>query len=163
MPPGKPHKPVDWKTNLLTSISHIMEQKKFWQSSNFWTNIALFFGSLFIGFPAEAASETVYSVFSAIAGAGIVRNFLKDASPSIQQIKTKNFWAYLLSIVASIFPAIGAFPESFAQDLQQLTTALFNQNWQSAILQLIAVVNVVAHLLQKGGQAEREEIGRPSR
>lgn len=131
--------------------------KKFWQSSNFWVSIVLAIGALFVGFPAEEAKDWIYQLFGVLSGGMILRNFFKD-NPlkfDLSKIKTANFWNYIAVIVTSI---VGTqLPPELFTNLQQITEALMNADWQAAMLVAFQLVNIIYHLV-KSKKAARSEL-----
>lgn len=121
------------------------QQKKWWQSTNFYISAVLVIGSLFIGFPEETAQSAVYGIAGILAAAGIIRNWAKDARFDFSQIQSANFWNYIATLAAVISPI--ALPENLFQEAQEVTRALFEQNWQSVLISGFSMLSILFNII----------------
>lgn len=131
-------------------MSNVMD-KKFWQSSNFWTNLALAVGAAFValggtGFPDDAATKLVAGVFAVFAAGSILRNYFKNVQLSGKLgdlFKSSNFIAALLTMLA------GALPWLPVEALQELFDAILAGNLQAILIASFNIVNIIYHLFLK--------------
>lgn len=121
-----------------------MENKKFWQSSNFWIALVLTIGGLWVGFPEGEAQGTVSALFALIASAGLLRNKLKDLQIDWRAwLSSKNTWNYLAAALTAAIPAI---PLDLFDRLQDLATALIGGNWQGILTALFSIGTMLYYI-----------------
>ena len=116
-------------------------QKKFWQSTNFWTAVVLLVGSVWVGFPEGAAGQAVGAVFALVASGAIIRNFVKSAGKPnlLQALMSSNFWAQLGTVVVSVLPLI---PAQAITDLETIVQSILGGNWQGAIVAAFSLIKI---------------------
>lgn len=128
-----------------------ISQKKFWQSSNFWTNIALAVGAAIVAlggaqFPDDAATKLVGGIFGVFAAGNILRNYFKTVQLSGKigdLFKSANFIAALLTFLVGVFPWLPV------EALQDLFDAILAGNLQSILISAFNIINVIYHLFLK--------------
>lgn len=121
-------------------------EKKFWQSTNFWVNVAMLVLGGFIGFSQAMAEDIIGAVFGVFAAFTSIRNFLKDASFDFKKwVTDSNFWNYLAAVAIAIFPMI---PGSLFAALEDVLINAINGNWQAAIIAGITLVNIIYKLVK---------------
>ena len=116
-----------------------MEEKKFWQSTNFITYAAILVVGLFIGFP-EGAPGTITQIILGIAS---IRNLIKDGKfDVVKWVTDANFWGYLASIAAIALPGV-LDPEMFDY-LSDIVTGLINgESLQSILVSAFALLTII--------------------
>jgi len=116
--------------------------KKWWQSSNFWTNIVLFLSGLFVGFPQGEAATAVASVFALIASGKLLYNYFKSGVKFDFKSWAGNLnnRGYLATLIVSIFPA---FNSELLSPVWDAMRALLDQNWQGLLVAVITFVNMI--------------------
>ena len=125
-----------------------MNPKPFYTSSNFWTFLALAIGALFVGFPEDAAKETVSAIFAIFAAFRGVREWIKN-NPKFKEEgedNNSNFWAYLATAVTAAFPLV---PIEIFDNLQAIIAAAIGGNWQGVFTALFALATILYNLLRK--------------
>lgn len=116
-----------------------MEEKKFWQSTNFITYATILVLGLFIGFP-EGAPGTITQIILGIAS---LRNLISDGKfDVIGWVKDANFWGYLASIAAIALPGI-LDPKMF-EYLSDIVLGLINgESLQSILVSAFALLTII--------------------
>jgi hypothetical protein len=133
----------------------VLVEKKWYQSSNFWTWIVLLIGSLIVNFSEiqGAATDMVSQIFALIAGGKMLHNFQKKGVGwDISQIGGSNFWGYL-ALIATQITSI-AIPDQLWTDLQQIAENLLLGNWQGAIGAVFSAIVIIANLVKTGKAAK---------
>jgi len=128
--------------------------KPFWQSANFWTAVVLVIGGLFVGFPAEAAENTVLNIFTLIAGSMGIREWLKG-KPKLdpeKAVNRSNWWNYLATVVISIFPNL---PPEILTQLEEAVGSAIAGNWQGLIVAVFSIATILYNLFQQRKKEEK--------
>lgn len=122
--------------------------KKWWQSSNFWTDIIMIIAAVFVGFPTEDGTAGVTAIFALIGAGKAIREFLKSGvKPSIlKPLQDSNFWNYVATVAVAIIPSI---PIEIFDSLQIIASNLIGGNWQGAIVAAFSLVTILYNLLKK--------------
>ena len=128
-----------------------MQEKKFWQGTNFWIAIVLAGGGLFVGFPQDDARDLIGSLFALIGSAGALREKLKGLTPVSWKdwIRSPNTWNYLGAAIVSIVPAI---PVDMFQRMRDLLDSAIGGNWQGIITALFSI-GTMLYFIFKGPQS----------
>lgn len=122
------------------------QEIKFWQGTNFWVALVLFFGGLFVGFPDGEAKHAVEAVFAAIAAVFAVRERVKGLGIDWKAwITSKNTWNYLGAFVTAIIPAI---PLDLFARLNDLAVAIIGGNWQGIVTSVFSIATILYYLLK---------------
>ena len=122
-----------------------LNTKKFWQSSNFWTNIVLLIGALFVGFPEDAGQEIVLQLFALISGGQMLRNFFKkEGTFDWKQVTTVNFWNYLAAIILSITQL--NLPPEFFDGLREVVEGIINKDWQVVVRAVFSIATMLYYI-----------------
>lgn len=121
-------------------------EKKWYQSSNFWTAAVLMIGGAFVGFPEQIGTEVVGLIFGLIAGGKSLQNFLDNAKLDMKAwAADANFWNYLGTIIVAIVPTLPA------ETITHLETAVVNAiggNWQGMIIALFSLGTILYKVLK---------------
>lgn len=126
-----------------------IKEKKFWESSNFWTAVALIIGGLFVGFPVEDAEGGVLNLFGIVGAFKAVREYFKQYKPKAdieKAINSSNFWNYIGVVVVSIVPNI---PAGFIENIQELVVSAVGQNWQGVLVALFSIATIIFNISKK--------------
>lgn len=110
--------------------------------------MALAIGALFVGFPEDAAKETVSAIFAIFAAFRGVREWIKNNPKfkEVGEINNSNFWAYLATAVTAAFPLV---PIEIFDNLQAIIAAAIGGNWQGVFTALFALATILYNLLKK--------------
>ncbi len=128
--------------NKAEKTQKIAADKKWWQSSNFWTNVVLLLSGLFVGFPQGEATNAIAAIFALVVSGKMIYNWVK-AGVKIDfagWISNSNNKTYLAALITAIFPL---FPGTVFDPLWQALQALFSQNWQGFLVAILTLVNII--------------------
>ena len=126
-------------------------QKKWWQSTNFYIAMALFIAGLFTGIPKIETASLVQSVFAVFAAAVAFRD--KVSNPKLDWqgwLKEKNTWNYLSVMLVALVPTLSP---QFAETLRSLFDNINMGNWQGAITAVFSVLTMLWYAIRGGGTA----------
>lgn len=123
-------------------------QKKWYQSANFYIALVLAIGGFFIGFPENAAKDTVAALFALIAGGGVIYQFAKarPATKGKAWFTDGNFWNYVTTVVVSLLPTFGG---ELIEPVRQIAESLLGGNWNGAIIGAISLVTILIKIFRK--------------
>jgi len=137
----------------LSKILHMSTslEKKFWESSNFWTTLALAVGAAIVAlggaqFPDDATTKIVAGIFGVFAAGNVLRNYIKNLKLTGKfgdLFKSPNFIASLLTFLVGVFPWLPVEP------LQDLFEAIVSGNLQAILIAAFNIVNIIYHLFLK--------------
>lgn len=123
-----------------------MEEKKFWQSTNFYVNTVMVVLGSVLGFSEAMAQELVLAIFGTITVIFNLRNLLKDARFDwLKWVQDSNFWNYLAGAIIAAVPVI---PAGLFDALNDALVAAINGNWPAAFIAGVTVFNIVYKLLR---------------
>lgn len=123
-----------------------MEDKKWFQSSNFWTAAVLLIGGAFIGFPEEIGTNIVNLLFALIAGGKTLQNFFDNAKFDIKKwAGDANFWNYLGTLLVALIPTL---PTETILHLESAVTSALGGNWQGMIIALFSLGTIIYNILK---------------
>lgn len=128
--------------------------KKWYESANFWTAVVLALGGLFVGFPAEAASNTVANIFVLIGGGMGIREWIKGKpkfSPT-EALNRSNWWNYIGTVAVALVPQI---PVAVIDEMERAVQAALGGNWQGLIVALFSIATIIYNLLQQRKQEQK--------
>lgn len=122
--------------------------KKFWQSSNFWTDIIMILAIVFVGFPQEAGIGGVAAIFGILAAGKAVREYLATGpKPAWKEaLKNSNFWNYLATAAVAIVPGL---PPEIFNSTEEITKNLIDENWQGAIVAAFSLITILYNVFKK--------------
>lgn len=122
-------------------------QKPWYTSSNFWTFAALTIGALFVGFPEDAAKETVSAIVGLVASFRGVREWIKNQPKfkPVEEINRSNFWAYLATAVTAAVPLI---PVEIFDNLQNIVENLIGGNWQGVLTGIFGLATILYNIFR---------------
>ena len=123
------------------------EGKKWWQSSNFWTDVIMIAAIVFVGFPTEAGISGVAAIFAIVASGKAVRAWLATGpKPDIRKaLKDSNFWNYLATAAVAIIPGL---PAELFDSAETITRNLIDGTWQGAIAAAISLITILYNLFK---------------
>ena len=126
----------------------ITEEKKWYQSSNFWTNVVMIAGVLMVGFPVEAGIGSVAAIFAIFAGGKAIREYLKTGPKVnwLDALKNSNFWNYIATILVAIVPGI---PTEVIDASQDVAENLISGNWQAGLIAAFSLFNILFNIFKK--------------
>lgn len=119
----------------------------FLQSSNFWTNVVLAVGGLFVGFQPELGADLVIQLFGFLAAAKAVRTYFRN-KPEVDAgaaVNNSNWWGYVATVVTSFVPSL---PGEFFDSIQEVVSSLMGGNWQGALVALFSIATILYNLFQ---------------
>jgi len=123
-----------------------MENKKFWQGTNFWFAAIMFILS-FVGGSEQLGMQIASVVVGIIGSAGTLRQFLPNAK--FRGIKATlgevNTWNYLTASSLLILPQAG----ELIPALRGLYDALIMSNWGLVITRGVTLLTIVFYLVKK--------------
>jgi hypothetical protein len=124
------------------------QEKKFWQSSNFWIILMTgVIGGFFVGFPREAVSDGIAAIFVLIYSGAIMRDAFSTMKFDWKKaIGDKNWWNYLSGIVVSILPLI---PVEVFQQLADIAQHAIGGNWQGVLVGVFGLLTILYHIFIK--------------
>ena len=123
-----------------------MEQKKFWQSTNFWFAALMVVFSFFGG--TEGLAQQIVSLgVGVVALFGAVRQFLPNAKfkgfkDALGEVNT---WNYIGGVLTLIVPQAG----ELVPALRDLYDALITGNWGLVITRGVALLTIAFYLFKK--------------
>jgi len=123
-----------------------MEQKKFWQGTNFWF-AALMVVFSFFGGTEDLAQQIVSLGVGVVALFGAVRQFLPNAKfKGVKEVLgAANTWNYISGVVVLILPQAG----ELVPALRDLYDALILGNWGLVISRGVALLTIAFYLSKK--------------
>ena len=125
----------------------MVEQKKFWQGTNFWVSLVLLIGGLFVGFPQGPAREIVAGVFALIGAVFAVREWAKSTEIDFAAwVRSSNTWQYLATIITAILPT---FPLALLDSGRGVVEAIFSGNLQGIIIAGLSFLTMLYNLFLK--------------
>ena len=111
------------------------------KGTNFWVQLVLAVGALFVGFPADDAQHTVELLFATIAGVFAIREKVKDAAIDWRAwLVNKNVWGYIGGALTALLPTI---PGQLFQEMPAFFSALLGGNWQGILASLFSIGTIV--------------------
>src|SRR5574343_1188029 len=123
-----------------------MDQKKWYQSANFWTAIILAIGGLFIGFPEGEARALVAGLFGIVSTGMLFREKLKNLTPDWRSwLRSANTWNYIATAATAILPVL---PIELFHRLRDLADAALGGNWQGVAASVFSIATILYYLLK---------------
>lgn len=123
-----------------------MEQKKWYQSSNFWTAAIMVVAGIFVGFTEEMAGTAVGSVFAIVAAGKALHNYFKDAKIDWKGwVLNSNFVNYALIVITAFLPT---FDPMLLQKLQQLAGAIFAGDVSGIIAAIFSLATILYNIFK---------------
>ncbi len=125
-----------------------MENKKWYQSANFYIALVLAIGGFFVGFPEGAAGDAVAAIFGLIGSGGAIYQFFKSRPERKGKswFADANFWNYAGAVIVSIVPTYGG---ELVEPLKQTLTALIGGNWNGVIIGAVSLATILFKLFKK--------------
>lgn len=123
-----------------------MEQKKFWQGTNFWFAALMVVFSFFGG--TEGLAQQIVSLGVGVVSLfGTVRQFLPNAkSKGFKDVLGEvNTWNYISGVLTLIVPRAG----ELVPALRDLYDALIIGNWGLVITRGVALLTIAFYLFKK--------------
>jgi|JI10StandDraft_1071094.scaffolds.fasta_scaffold185485_4 hypothetical protein len=127
-----------------------MQQKKFWQGTQFYFALLILIGS-FWGMTEGTANAVIGAAVGLIGAVGTVRNFLKTASPQpfLPTLLSANGINYLTAVLVAISPALG----DLVPPLKTLIEAIQAGNWGAIVSALVSLGTIIFYLVKKNKPA----------
>jgi len=123
-----------------------MDEKKWYQSSNFWTAAIMVVAGAFVGFSQEMAGTAVGAVFGIVAVGKSLHNYFKSAEIDLKGwIMDSNFVNYALIVITTFIPA---FDPQLLQKLQQLTGAIFDGDVSGVIAAVFSLATILYNIFK---------------
>ena len=123
-------------------------EKKWYESSNFWTDVVMIVGVVLVGFPSEAGISSIAAIFALIAGAKAIREGIKAGTKADWKgaINNSNFWNYLAAVVVAIVPGI---PVELFGSVETAAQNLISGNLQGALIAGFSIFTILYNWLKK--------------
>jgi hypothetical protein len=125
-------------------------QKKFWQSSNFWTTLLVgVIGGFFVIYPGDAIGEGVKALFTVIYSGAIVSDWARSDGAKFDwkhALKDANWWNYLGSLVIVWWDKL---PAEFFQELGNVVSQALAGNYQGALIGVFGLLSILFHIFIK--------------
>jgi hypothetical protein len=124
------------------------QEKKFWQSANFWIILTTgVIGGFFVGFPREAVSAGIGALFALVYSGAILRDAFADLKFDWKKaIGDKNWWNYLAGIIVMLIPSI---PLEVFDQLAEIAAAALGGNWQGVLVGVFGLLTILYHIFIK--------------
>ncbi len=129
-----------------------MENKKFWQGTQFYFALLILVGS-FWGMTQDTASQIIAGVTGLIGLVGTVRNFIKNAAPKkfLPTLLSANGINYLTAVLVAVSPALG----DLVPPLKSLIEAIQAGNWGAIVSALVSLGTIIFYIVRGGGLAKK--------
>lgn len=123
-----------------------MENKKFWQGTQFYFALLILVGS-FWGLQQDQATAIVSAGTGLVGAFGIVRNFLKVAQPQpfLPTLLSANGLNYLTALLVAISPALG----DLVPPVQKLVEAIAAKNFGAIISALVSLGTIIYYIVRR--------------
>lgn len=146
-------------TTVLTQQEQ--EEKKFWEGTNFWSNLALVFFSLWAGYTTTTGDVITETITQLFGGVFAVRQLLKNSMIDLRKwITSGNTWAYLTAVLAPIFGPWIADVLPLLQDL--LNSILDGGNLNQILTAAVSFAISVFYLFRDRAGAQLAKVLNPS-
>lgn len=129
-----------------------MQNKKFWQGTQFYFALLILVGS-FWGMTQDTASQIIAGVTGLIGLVGTVRNFIKNAEPKkfLPTLLSANGINYLTAVLVAVSPALG----DLVPPLKSLIEAIQAGNWGAIVSALVSLGTIIFYIVRGGGLAKK--------
>lgn len=143
--------------NSQVSTSQEGTEKKWWQSSNFWTDIIMILAVIFVGFPEQAGISGVAAVFGILAAFKAIRQYFNTGpKPDFKKaIKDSNFWNYIATAAVAIIPGI---PVELFDHAESIAVNIIDGNWQGVLVALFSIGTILFNLFKKSSQTDPDTV-----
>ena len=118
-----------------------------WKSEGFRNSVFLLIATLFVGFPAEEASNISAMIIALFGGLWAFWNKIKGLKPIkfVEWISNGNTWTGLWAVLVSIVPLL---PGELFTQLHQVVQAILGGNWQGIAIGVFALVNTIVKIVK---------------
>ena len=132
---------------LETQVLPAAAPKPWYLSTGFITSAVLIIGGFFVGFPEDAAKQTVGAIFTTISSLGIFRVWIKAgvALDWKKWLTDGNFWGLLLALAGSI-DAI--FAPQFIEPIRQIVESAISGDFNGVVVGLGGLLAVILSLMR---------------
>lgn len=133
-----------------------MEQKKWWQSSGFWTAFILLIASLWTGYSAEVGDTLTKAILAISAGGFAIFRLVKESEIDFGKwIKSGNTINYIVTIVAMI---AGEQFVDLVPSVQDLVQAIMAKDFPAIFAALFSLGTIIFYLVTNKEDNPKEKV-----
>jgi ABC-type Mn2+/Zn2+ transport system permease subunit len=120
-------------------------EKKFWQSSGFWTTVILLFATGYTSFTTEIGNQIAGGIIAIFAFGAAAYRLVKDGKFDFKKWRnSQNVWNYLATLVAMLF---GEGFVNLIPALQELVQAIGEKNLPAIFAALFSLGTLIFYLV----------------